>query len=84
MSRQVWLLLLSQHRISWHARSDALLVDLQAAFSKRMLAGVMSAGDTGLAMGLLCLLQRMFRCRQASYEGALLFWTMFICCCALF
>lgn len=35
---------------------------LQAAFLKRMLATGLAAEDTGLTMGLLCVLQRMLRC----------------------
>lgn len=34
----------------------------QAAFLKRMLAASAAVGDTGLAMGLLCVLQRVLRC----------------------
>ena len=39
----------------------ALDVPRQAAFAKRMLAGAGAAGDSGLCMGLLCLLHRMLR-----------------------
>lgn len=41
--------------------AKALDTPRQAAFAKRMLAVVGAAGDSGLAMGLLCLLQRMLR-----------------------
>lgn len=43
----------------------------QAAFAKRMLAGVTAAGDSGLAMGLLCLVHRMLR-RSRRLQGMLL------------
>jgi hypothetical protein len=34
---------------------------MQAAFAKRMLAAALAAGDTGLAAGLLAVLQRMLK-----------------------
>ena len=47
--------------LSAHPRLPPVLLP-QAAFLKRMLAVSAAAGDTGLAMGLLCVLQRMLRC----------------------
>ncbi|KAL4433583.1 hypothetical protein ABPG75_000024 [Micractinium tetrahymenae] len=41
--------------------TKALDAARQAAFAKRMLAVAGAAGDSGLAMGLLCLLHRMLR-----------------------
>jgi hypothetical protein len=43
---------------------DSKLLDgvRQAAFLKRMLAASAAAGDSGLAMGLLCVVQRVLRC----------------------
>ena len=42
---------------------DARTLDTsrQAAFAKRMLGGAAAAGDTGLTMGLLCLVHRLLR-----------------------
>ena len=37
---------------------------MQAAFVKRMLATATAAGDTGLALGLMCLLHRLLRCTE--------------------
>lgn len=44
-----------------HGSDVCIAFVLQAAFAKRMLAVVAGAGDSGLAMGMLCLLQRMLR-----------------------
>ena len=41
--------------------SRTLDTSRQAAFAKRMLGGATAAGDTGLAMGLLCLVHRLLR-----------------------
>jgi hypothetical protein len=51
---------------------DSKLLDgvRQAAFLKRMLAASAAAGDSGLAMGLLCVVQRVLR-RSRRLQGLL-------------